>query len=37
MKIRIHHVAVKVNDLEWYVDFFQNVLGMTIEKTKGDD
>ena len=36
MKIRIHHVAVKVNNLEWYVDFFQNVLGMTIEKTKGE-
>ena len=36
MKIRIHHVAIKTNDLDWYVDFFQRVLGMTIDKTRGE-
>ena len=36
MKTRIHHAAIRVNDLEWYLDFFQRVFGMTIEKTRGE-
>ena len=36
MKTRIHHTAIRTNDLEWYTDFFQHVFGMTIEKTRGE-
>ena len=36
MKSRIHHAAVRTNDLEWYTGFFQDVFGMTVEKTRGE-
>ena len=36
MKTRIHHAAIRTSDLEWYVDFFQQVFGMTIERTRGE-
>lgn len=29
---RLHHVAIKTNNVEWYVDFFKEVLGMNIKK-----
>lgn len=29
----VEHVAVRVRDLEWYLDFFQNTMGMKITLT----
>lgn len=36
MKARIHHVALNVADLDWYLRFFQEVFGMQIERTRGE-
>ena len=36
MQTRIHHAAVRTNDLEGYTDFFQRVFGMTILRTVGE-
>ena len=36
MKTRIHHAAIKTTDLEWYAVFFQQIFGMTVEKTRGE-
>ena len=36
MKSRIHHAALNVAKFDWYVDFFQSVFGMTVEKTTGE-
>lgn len=33
MSAFIEHAAVRVNDLEWHIRFFREVLEMTIEKT----
>ena len=36
MYARIDHVAIKVNNLEESVQFFEEVFGMEIEKTAGE-
>ena len=36
MRAQIHHVALNVGDLDWYVGFFENVFGMTIQRTRGE-
>ena len=33
---RIHHVAIAVQDFEWYVSFFTDVFNMTVERTAGE-
>lgn len=35
MKSRIHHTALNVTAFDWYVDFFQKVFGMTVERAVG--
>lgn len=35
MYARIHHTAIKVKNLEWYIHFFTEVFGMEIERTAG--
>ena len=35
MKSQLHHVALNVQDIEWYVSFFQEIFGMKIRKTAG--
>lgn len=34
VKPRVEHVAVRVRDLEGYLDFFQNVMGMAVTETQ---
>lgn len=29
---KLHHVAIKTNKLDWYVQFFKEVFGMSIRK-----
>ena len=36
MKTKIHHAAVNVCELDWYAGFFQDVFGMTVERTAGE-
>ena len=36
MKARIHHVALNISDMDWYVAFFENVFGMTVQRTAGE-
>ena len=36
-KAKLDHLALRVADLEWYVDFLQSVFGMQITETQGDD
>lgn len=36
MSVYIHHVALKVSDLEWNIQFFEEVFGLKIEKTAGE-
>ncbi len=36
MQTRIHHAAVRTNDLEGYTEFFQRVFEMKIAKTAGE-
>ncbi len=36
-KPRVEHVAVRVRDLEGYLDFFQNVMGMAVTETQRDE
>jgi catechol 2,3-dioxygenase-like lactoylglutathione lyase family enzyme len=37
-KAYVEHVAVRVRDINWHVDFFREVLGMRIrDETGGDD
>lgn len=31
----VEHVAVPVTDINWHIDFFENVFGMSINKIKG--
>lgn len=33
---KLCHVAISVNNYEWYVDFFENVFGLTIERVNED-
>ncbi len=35
MTSHIHHVALNVQDLDWYVRFFTQVFGMTVQRTRG--
>lgn len=35
MKYTLHHIALSVNRLDWYVDFFTKVFEMTVRKTAG--
>jgi catechol 2,3-dioxygenase-like lactoylglutathione lyase family enzyme len=32
----LEHVAIRVHDLAWYVDFFRDVLRMTVTEVDGD-
>jgi catechol 2,3-dioxygenase-like lactoylglutathione lyase family enzyme len=32
----LEHVAIRVHDLAWHVDFFRDVLGMTVTEVDGD-
>lgn len=34
--LQLHHVSIMVDDLDWYVNFFGNVYGMTVIRTKGE-
>lgn len=36
MRVGIDHVALSVNEFDWYVDFFQTVFYMEIEKKAGE-
>ena len=36
MRSHIHHAALKVADLDWYTKFFQDVFGMTYQKSSGE-
>jgi catechol 2,3-dioxygenase-like lactoylglutathione lyase family enzyme len=31
----VEHVAVRVKDIHWHVDFFRDVLGMTVREVEG--
>ena len=33
----VEHVAIRVKDIDWHVDFFREVLGMTIREEVGGD
>ena len=33
----VDHVAIRVRNFEWYLDFFQNMLGMNITLTDPED
>lgn len=35
-KSALHHVAISVQNFEWYVDFFEKVFEMTVRKTAGE-
>lgn len=32
----VDHVAIKVQDMRWYLDFFTEALGMRVTDTDGD-
>ena len=36
MKGQLHHTALNVTDYNWYVTFFTETFGMTVEKTRGE-
>ena len=36
-KAYVEHVAVRVRDIDWHVDFFREVLGMSIREETGGD
>ena len=36
MRAQIHHVALNVEAMDWYVDFFQNIFEMTVQRTDGE-
>lgn len=36
MKYTLHHIALSVDRLDWYLDFFTKVFEMTVRKTTGD-
>jgi catechol 2,3-dioxygenase-like lactoylglutathione lyase family enzyme len=36
-KAYVEHVAIRVRDINWHVDFFREVLGMTIRDETGGD
>lgn len=36
MKSKIHHISLAVKDFDWYVNFFQEVFAMTVERTQGE-
>ena len=36
MKVRLHHVCIGVADYDWYLHFFAEVMGMTVERKKGE-
>ena len=36
MKYTLHHIALSVDRLDWYLDFFTKVFEMTVQKTAGD-
>ena len=36
MKYTLHHIALSVDRLDWYLDFFTTVFEMTVQKTAGD-
>ena len=36
MRSHIHHVALNVEDLDWYAAFFREVFGMQAERTAGE-
>jgi len=33
----MNHIAIRVNDIEWYIEFFSQVFGSKVEKTNGED
>lgn len=35
MRAQIHHAALNVDPLDWYVSFFETVFGMEVRKTAG--
>jgi hypothetical protein len=35
--IPVHHTAVKVEEIKWYVDFFEEVFGMSVTAKSGDE
>lgn len=35
MKGLLHHIALNVCDIEWYISFFGKIFGMEIRKTAG--
>ena len=36
-KARLDHVAIRVENLEWYLEFFRDVFGMEITQARGAD
>jgi catechol 2,3-dioxygenase-like lactoylglutathione lyase family enzyme len=36
-KAYVEHVALRVRDIDWHVDFFREVLGMSIREETGGD
>lgn len=36
MKYTLHHIALSVDRLDWYLDFFTKVFEMTVRKTAGE-
>ena len=36
MLSQIHHAALNATEFDWYMKFFQNAFGMTIQKTAGE-
>lgn len=36
-KARLDHIAIRVNNLEWYLSFLQNVFKMEITEVQGAD
>jgi lactoylglutathione lyase len=36
MKAYLEHVAVWVKDIHWHIEFFHDVLGMTMREVDGD-
>jgi predicted enzyme related to lactoylglutathione lyase len=35
MKTQLNHTALNVNDFDWYLNFFQEVFDMEIQKERG--
>jgi len=33
----VEHTAIRVKDLAWYLDFFQNAVGLSITEVQGDE